>query len=211
MNLKDDDELIEVKLTVPDTEIFMVTKNGMCIHFREGDVRNTGRNTMGVKGMNLDYDDEIVGMQLNTQGESLLIASENGMGKRTNISEFTLQRRGGKGLKCYKITEKTGYVVGVKAVNDDHELMLITSAGTIIQIRMGEVNTLGRITSGVKLINLDDDIKVVKIAKVREKVSDGSKEYDEVEDAMEDIPESEAVSYEDDDEEVTLPVEDSED
>ncbi|MBQ9333521.1 MAG: DNA gyrase subunit A [Lachnospiraceae bacterium] len=207
MNLKDDDELIEVKLTVPDTEIFMVTKNGMCIHFKESDVRNTGRNTMGVKGMNLDYDDEIVGMQLNTQGGSLLIASENGMGKRTNINEFTLQKRGGKGLKCYKITEKTGYVVGVKAVNDDHELMLITSAGTIIQIRMEDVNTLGRITSGVKLINLDDDIKVVKIAKVREKVSDGSKEYDEVEDAMEDIPESE-MNY-DDDEEVTLPVEDS--
>jgi len=210
MNLKDDDELIEVKLTVPDNEIFMVTKNGMCIHFKESDVRNTGRNTMGVKGMNLDYDDEIVGMQLDTQGGSLLIASENGMGKRTNIGEFTLQKRGGKGLKCYKITEKTGYVVGVKAVNDDHELMLITSAGTIIQIRMEDVNTLGRITSGVKLINLDDDIKVVKIAKVREKVSDGSKEYDEVEDAMEDIPESEAV-YEDDDEEVTLPVEESED
>ena len=137
-------------------------------------------------------------MQLNTQGGSLLIASENGMGKRTNINEFTLQKRGGKGLKCYKITAKTGYVVGVKAVNDDHELMLITSAGNIIQIRMEDVNTLGRITSGVKLINLDDDIKVVKIAKVREKVSDGSKEYDEVEDAMEDIPESEAV-YEDDD------------
>lgn len=206
MNLKDDDELIEVKLTVPDNEIFMVTKNGMCIHFKESDVRNTGRNTMGVKGMNLDYDDEIVGMQLNTQGGSLLIASENGMGKRTNINEFTLQKRGGKGLKCYKITEKTGYVVGVKAVNDDHELMLITSAGTIIQIRMEDINTLGRITSGVKLINLDDDIKVVKIAKVREKVSDGSKEYDEVEDAMEDIPENDG-QY--DDEEVTLPVEES--
>ena len=211
MNLKDDDELIEVKLTVPENEIFLVTKNGMCIHFKESDVRNTGRNTMGVRGMNLSDGDEIVGMQLDTQGESLLIASENGMGKRTKIGEFTLQKRGGKGLKCYKITEKTGFVIGVKAVNNDHELMLITNAGTIIQIPMEDVNTLGRITSGVKLINLDEDIKVVKIAKVREKVSDGSKEYDEVEDAMEDIPESEAGGMIDDDEEVTLPVDDSED
>ena len=211
MNLKDDDELIEVKLTVPENEIFLVTKNGMCIHFKESDVRNTGRNTMGVRGMNLSDGDEIVGMQLDTQGESLLIASENGMGKRTRIDEFTLQKRGGKGLKCYKITEKTGFVIGVKAVNNDHELMLITNAGTIIQIPMEDVNTLGRITSGVKLINLDEDIKVVKIAKVREKVSDGSKEYDEVEDAMEDIPENEAGGMIDDDEDVTLPVDDSED
>ena len=191
MNLKDDDELIEVKLTKPESEIFLVTKLGMCIHFREEDVRNTGRNTMGVRGMNLSDGDEIVGMQLNTQGDSLLITTENGLGKRTYIEEFTLQKRGGKGLKCYKITEKTGNVVGVKAVNDDHEIMMITSAGTIIQIRMSDVNTLGRITSGVKLINLDDGIKVARIAKVREKVSDGTQEYDEVEDAMEDIPEEE--------------------
>jgi len=191
MNLKDDDELIEVKLTNPESEIFLVTKLGMCIHFREEDVRNTGRNTMGVRGMNLSDGDEIVGMQLDSQGDSLLISTENGMGKRTNIGEFTLQKRGGKGLKCYKITEKTGNVVGVKAVNDDHEIMMITNAGTIIQIRMSDVNTLGRITSGVKLINLDDGIKVARIAKVREKVSDGTQEYDEVEDAMEDIPDEE--------------------
>ena len=189
MNLKDDDELIEVKLTVPETEIFLVTKLGMCIHFKDTDVRRTGRNTMGVRGMNLSDGDEIVGMQLDTQGETLLIATENGMGKRTKIDEFTLQKRGGKGLKCYKITEKTGNVVGVKAVNDDHEIMMITNAGTIIQIRMSEINILGRITSGVKLINLDENIKVARIAKVREKVSDGTQEYDELEDAMEDIPE----------------------
>jgi len=193
MNLKDDDELIEVKLTVPDTEIFLVTKHGMCIHFKDTDVRRTGRNTMGVRGMNLSDGDEIVGMQLDTQGETLLIATENGMGKRTRIEEFTLQKRGGKGLKCYKITEKTGNVVGVKAVNDDHEIMMITNAGTIIQIRMSEINILGRITSGVKLINLDDNIKVARIAKVREKVSDGTQEYDEVEDAMEDISEEPIV------------------
>jgi len=206
MNLRDDDELIEVKLTTEDDNIFLITRNGMSIHFADTDVRPTGRSTMGVRGMNLDDGDEIVGMQLDHQGETLLIATENGMGKRSAVSEFTIQKRGGKGLKCYKITEKTGYVVGVKAVNDDHEIMMITSSGTIIQIRMSEVNILGRITSGVKLINLDKDVKVAKIAKVREKISDGTNEYDELEDAMEEIPESDII----DDEEVTLPVEDTE-
>jgi len=210
MNLRDDDELIEVKLTTEDDNIFLITKNGMSIHFADTDVRPTGRSTMGVRGMNLDDGDEIVGMQLDHQGETLLIATENGMGKRTNISEFTIQKRGGKGLKCYKITEKTGAVVGVKAVNDDHEIMMITSSGTIIQIRMNEVNTLGRITSGVKLINLDDKVKVAKIAKVREKISDGVSEYDEVDDAMEDIPETEIIYPDEEDDEISLPTEDSE-
>ena len=123
--------------------------------------------------MNLDYDDDIVGMQLDHQGDSLLIVSENGMGKRTYLNEFTLQNRGGKGVKCYKITEKTGDVVGVKAVTDEHEIMMITSAGTIIQLRMDDISILGRITSGVKMINLENGIKVAKIAKVREKVNDG--------------------------------------
>jgi len=203
INLREDDELIEVKTTDNDTEIFLVTKHGMCIRFKETDVRNTGRTSMGVIGMNLSDQDEIVGMQLDHQGDSLLIASENGMGKRTSLDEFTVQKRGGKGVKCYKITEKTGNVVGVKAVNDSHEIMMITNEGIIIQIRMEDISVLGRITSGVKLINLDENVKVAKIAKVREKVSDGSKEYDDIDDAMEEIPE--------DQEEVTLPVEDSED
>ncbi len=173
INLQDDDELIEVKQTDKDTEIFLVTKYGKCIRFKETDVRATGRTSMGVRGMNLDYDDEIVGMQLDHQGDSLLIVSENGMGKRTYLNEFTLQNRGGKGVKCYKITEKTGDVIGVKAVKDEHEIMMITSAGTIIQLRMEDISILGRITSGVKMINLENGIKVAKIAKVREKVNDG--------------------------------------
>ena len=174
MNLRDDDELIEVKTTDKDTNIFLVTKYGMCIRFKETDVRPTGRSTMGVIGMNLADGDEIVGMQLNTQGDSLLIVSENGMGNRTMLDEFTIQKRGGKGVKCYKITEKTGSVVGVKAVNDDHEIMMITTEGIIIQIRMEDISTLGRITSGVKMMNVDENVTVAKIAKVRSKVDDST-------------------------------------
>ena len=188
INLRDDDELIEVKTTDRDTDIFLVTKYGMCIRFKETDVRATGRSSMGVIGMNLDDHDEIVGMQLDHQGDSLLIVSENGYGKRTYLEEFGVQRRGGKGVKCYKIIEKTGEVVGVKAVNDDHEIMMITNGGTIVQLRMNEISILKRITSGVKMIDLDEGVKVAKIAKVREKISDGEQEYDNIEDALQSIP-----------------------
>ena len=208
INLRDDDELIEVKITDADTEIFLVTRHGMCIRFKETDVRATGRMSMGVIGMNLDDGDEIVGMQLDSQGDSLLIVSENGMGKRTYLEEFSVQKRGGKGVKCYKITEKTGYVVGVKATNDDHEIMMITTEGIIIQLRVEDISILGRITSGVKMINLDKGVKVAQIAKVRERVSDGSQEFDIPEDAMEDIPEEERyVSSADEDENLIFPTE----
>ena len=168
INIKEDDELIEVKTTDNTRDIFMVSKNGMCIRFRDTDIRSTGRNSMGVRGMNLDHEDEVIGMQMNTQGEKLLVVTEKGMGKKTAIGEFTLQRRGGKGLKCYKITEKTGKVVGVKAVNEDHEVMMITTEGIIIQLRCDEISTYGRITSGVKLINLKNGVTVAKLAKVRQ-------------------------------------------
>ena len=183
--MKEDDELIEVKITNKDSEIFLVTKQGMCIRFKETDARNTGRMSMGVIGMNLNDGDEVIGMQLNTQGDSLLIVSEHGLGKRTYIDEFTIQKRGGKGVKCYKITEKTGEVIGVKAVNDDHEIMMITTEGIIIQLRMEDISTLGRITSGVKMMNVDKDVKVAKIAKVREKVSDGTSEIDDIDEVVE--------------------------
>ena len=187
INLRDDDELIEVKITDKNTEIFLVTKYGMCIRFKETDVRATGRSSMGVIGMNLGDGDEIVGMQLDHQGDSLLIVSENGMGKRTYLDEFTVQKRGGKGIKCYKITEKTGDVIGVKAVNDDHEIMMITTGGIIIQIRMEDISKLGRITSGVKLINLDQGVTVAQIAKVREKVSNGDQELENIDDVLDKI------------------------
>ena len=200
INLREDDELIEVKVTDKDSEIFLVTKFGMCIRFLETDVRATGRTSMGVIGMNLSDGDCIVGMQLASQGDSLLIASENGLGKRTPMNEFTVQKRGGKGVKCYKITDKTGEVVGVKAVNDDNEIMMITTEGIIIQLRVQEISTLGRITSGVKLINLKDGVKVAQIAKVREKIVSDDKEFENIEDAIEASEETEFYEEEDSEE-----------
>ena len=168
INLREDDDLIEVKCTDNQRDIFLVTKFGQCIRFDETDVRPTGRTSMGVRGINLADQDEVVGMQLDNQGASLLIASENGLGKRTSIDEFTVQNRGGKGVKCYKNTEKTGDVVGFKSVDDENELMIITTEGIIIRLPVKDVSVLGRITSGVKLINMAEDIKIASIAKVRE-------------------------------------------
>ena len=168
INLREDDELIEVKKTDDSKDIFLVTKYGQCIRFHETDVRKTGRASMGVIGMNLADGDEVVGMQLNTQGDSLMIVSAKGLGKCTMMDEFTAQNRGGKGIKCYKITGKTGNIVGVKAVNRDDEMMLITTEGIIIRIRVSDTALLGRITSGVKLMNLKDDVVIASIAKVRE-------------------------------------------
>ncbi len=168
ITLRDDDQLIEVKKTDDEQDIFLVTKYGQCIRFNEQDVRSTGRTSMGVIGMNLADGDEVVGMQMESQGESLMIVSEKGLGKCTLISEFTAQNRGGKGVKCYKITEKTGNIVGVKSVNKDNEVMLITTEGIIIRIKVADTALLGRVTSGVKLMNLADDVTVASIAKVRE-------------------------------------------
>ena len=165
--IREDDELIEVKVTDKDSEIFMATKKGMCIRFKESDVRATGRTSMGVIGMNVDSDDEIIGMQIDSDGEALLFISENGMGKRTETTEFHVQNRGGKGVKCYNITEKTGELIGFKSVNHDNEVMMITTEGIIIQIRVNEISILKRITSGVKLINLDEGVKVAQAALVQ--------------------------------------------
>lgn len=185
ITLREDDELIEVKVTNEHCDVFLVTKFGQCIRFRESDVRPTGRSAMGVIGMNLVDEDEVVGMQLNMQGDDLLIVSENGLGKKTQMEEFTVQHRGGKGIKCYKINEKTGNVIGVKAVDDTREVMLITTEGIIIRLKCSDISRLGRITSGVKLINLDEGITVATISKVRRKPAgdDGNEVegYDETE------------------------------
>ena len=167
ITLREDDELIEVKFTDGKQEIILATKYGQCIRFSEEDVRATGRTSMGVRGINLADCDEVIGMQLTVQGSDLLIVSEKGMGKRTSISEFTAQNRGGKGVKCYKIMEKTGNVVGVKAINEDDEIMIINTEGIIIRMKCEGISLLGRITSGVKLINLPEGDKVASIAKVR--------------------------------------------
>ena len=168
ITLREDDELIEVKTTDNQKDILLVTKYGQCIRFKESDVRSTGRTSMGVRGMNLGDNDEVIGMQLSCQGEYLLVTSEKGMGKLTDMNEFTVQNRGGKGVKCYKITEKTGNVVGMKAVNDDDEIMMINTEGIIIRMECTGISKQGRITSGVKLINLHKGEKVASIAKVRQ-------------------------------------------
>ncbi len=170
ISLKEEDELIEVKTTNNHKDIFLVTKDGMCIRFNERDVRSTGRTSMGVIGMNLSHDDEVVAMQIDSQGKYMLIVSENGLGKRTDMEEFTCQHRGGKGVKCYKILEKTGNVVGAKAVDEENEVMLITNEGIIIRLAVSGISKLGRITSGVKLMDIDTDkdIRVASVAKVKE-------------------------------------------
>ncbi|MBO5197899.1 MAG: DNA gyrase subunit A, partial [Lachnospiraceae bacterium] len=154
ITLREDDELIEVKTSNSQKDILLVTRDGMCIRFNEQDVRPTGRSSMGVIGMNLTDGDEVVAMQMNTQGQYLLTASENGLGKLTDLKEFPLQRRGGKGVKCYKITEKTGNVVGAKAVNEENEIMIINTEGIVIRMLVSDISKNGRIASGVKLIDL---------------------------------------------------------
>ena len=176
ITLREDDELIEVKFTDNERDVLLVTKYGQCIRFNETDVRSTGRTSMGVRGINLLDNDEVVAMQLDNQGEQLLIASEKGMGKRTEMKEFTAQNRGGKGVKCYKITDKTGEVVGAKAVNEDDEIMIINTEGIIIRMECIGISVLGRITSGVKLINLRENEIVASIAKVKEQKEEPEEE-----------------------------------
>ena len=177
--LKDGDELIEVKFTNDKKDVILITKYGHCIRFKETDVRHTGRISMGVKGISLVEGDEVVAMQLNTQGHYLLIVSENGMGKRTSVSEFASQNRGGKGVKCYKITEKTGNVVGAKAVNEENEIIMITTEGIIIRLQCSDISIFGKITSGVKLIDVSENVKVASFAKVREKVEEKTEDMKE--------------------------------
>ena len=167
ISLREDDLLIEVKVTDNAQDILLVTKYGQCIRFNEKDVRSTGRVSMGVRGMTLSDNDEIIGMQMSSQGKDMLIVSEKGMGKRTSMEEFTKQNRGGKGVKCYKITEKTGNVVGMKAVDEESEIMIINTEGIVIRMKCSDISQYGRITSGVKLINLPEKERVASVAKVR--------------------------------------------
>ena len=190
--LREDDKLIEVKITDDEQDVILVTKYGMCIRFSEKDVRPTGRVSMGVRGMNLGDHDEVIGMQISDQGKYLLIASEKGMGKLTDMDEFTRQNRGGKGVKCYKITEKTGDVVGMKAVEEDSEIMMINTEGIVIRMKCSDISVYGRITSGVKLINLPENEKVASIAKVRK----ASAEID-----------GEEIEISEDEEETDVPIE----
>ena len=183
--LKDEDELIEVKCTEGEEEILLVTKFGQCICFNEKDVRSTGRVSMGVRGMNLIDGDTVQAMQIYSHGQYLLIVSEKGMGKRTLMNEFNCQNRGGKGVKCYKITEKTGNVLGAKAIDEDDEIMLITTEGIIIRLHCLNISVTGRITSGVKLMELDEGVVIAGVAKV-EDIDDNSLVGDEDEENPDD-------------------------
>lgn len=204
ISLREDDLLIEVKVTDNDQDILLVTKYGQCIRFNEKDVRSTGRVSMGVRGMNLGDNDEIIGMQMSSQGKDILIVSEKGMGKRTSMEEFTKQNRGGKGVKCYKITEKTGNVVGMKAVDEESEIMIINTEGIVIRMKCSDISQYGRITSGVKLINLPERETVASVAKVRTASAeiDGEEvEIKEEDDTVENIAENAVNKSEDNTEE----------
>ena len=211
ITLVDGNELIDVKITDADSEILLATKQGMCIRFREEEVRTTGRGSIGVIGMNLAGGDEVVAMQLASQGKYMTFISEKGMGKRTDIDEFNGQHRAGKGVKCYKITDKTGDLLAAKAVNGDEELIMITDGGQMIRIRIDDISVLSRITSGVKLMNLSGGEKISNVAKVRDRLSNGEKEFaslEEGEEAMDKESENMAGSFEEDDDEVIIPVQD---
>ena len=169
INMREQDELIEVKYTDGDKELLLVSQKGMCIRFNEKDVRPTGRTSMGVRGMDLARGDCLIGMQMDTQGEYLLLATSLGMGKKTAMDEFKVQNRGGKGVRCYRLNEKTGDLVGVKAVKDSQELMIVSTGGIIIRISVDEISTQGRMASGVKLIDVkrEENEMVASIAKVK--------------------------------------------
>ena len=198
ISLREEDELIEVKLTNNKKDIFLVTKYGQCIRFPETDVRSMGRTAMGVIGMQLNDGDEVVGMQLDTQGDYLLIVSANGMGKLTSVDEFKSQNRGGKGVKCYKIMEKTGNVIGVKNLHTDDEIMMINTEGIVIRMMCSDISVLGRVTSGVKLMNLPENVAVASIAKVRETSAGNEDIIKKIEDEMiEDGKSDEEIKKED--------------
>ncbi len=198
INLREDDDLIEVKLTDGQAEIFLGTKMGQCIRFSESHIRSVGRNSIGVRGMSLNPEDEVIGMQLLSQGKYILTVSEKGLGKRTDMAEFTLQNRGGKGLKFYKITEKTGCVIGMKAVDEDNELILITNEGIVIRINVSDISELSRITSGVKLMDLDAGIFIAGIARLRA-LEEISEEIEESEEVLESDEDFDDISEVDDD------------
>ncbi|MCR5476078.1 MAG: DNA gyrase subunit A [Lachnospiraceae bacterium] len=211
IHLVEGNELIEVKITDANSEILMVTRQGMCIRFKETDVRVTGRDSIGVIGMNLNPGDEVVAMQLASQGSTMTFMSEFGYGKRTAIDEFTVQRRGGKGVKCYKILEKSGEVMGAKAVRGDEELILVTNEGVIIRIRVEDIRILSRITTGVKLMNLEPGVRIAQAAKVRDRVSNGEKEFDSVEEGEDSLTEIAEELGGFDEEHLIFPVEEPED
>ena len=166
IGLRDDDELIDVKITNGEKDVLLVTENGMSIRFNETDVRPMGRAAMGVKGITLSGDDRVVSMNLTDEGNELLVVSEKGFGKRTDINEYRVQSRAGKGIKTYNIFEKTGKIVGAEMVDEQDQIMIINSNGILIRLQVEGISIYGRVTSGVKLMKTEDEVHVVSIAKI---------------------------------------------
>ena len=215
LTLREGDAVMGVLPLDAAADVLIISRSGMSVRFHADGVPTQGRTAGGVKGMTLEPGDAVLWCGQPQAADQVFLMTERGFAKRVLYMDFEPQARGGKGVKCYKITEKTGYVIGVKAVTDENEIMMITTEGIIIQIRMDDVSQLGRITSGVKLINLDAGVTVAQIAKVREKVSDGNQEFDDVDDAMEDVSKPSEVDQEEDDdpaeEHITMPEETEED
>ena len=176
ITLKDEDELIDVRLTDGEDNVILVSRNGMCITFDEKDVRPMGRVSQGVIGIRLDEDDEVIGMESVISGgkATLLAITENGFGKRTELDEYRVQSRGGKGVITYKITSKTGKLVGVRIATEDEDVMLITNKGTIIRINVKDISVLGRSTQGVTLMRTSDGGKVVSIETLTPELKDSN-------------------------------------
>ena len=202
ITLNEGDELIEVKATSGENDVFLVTAKGMCIRFNEECVRDTGRTSMGVRGIRCDKNDKVIAMQLDVQGDDMLFVTSNGMGKRTELSEFTAQMRGGKGVKCYKITDKTGDIVSAKAVTNDHDIMMMTNEGIMIRMHCSDITVIGRITSGVKLMNIGKDgssfvASVAKLARSEESEDGQDEEADDVTATADENVEETAVDEDD--------------
>ena len=166
INIRDGDELIDVKITGGDDEIILATREGMAIRFHESDCRAIGRATEGVRGISLREGDWVVGMVVARPESSLLVVTEGGMGKRTDVDAYRLQKRGGKGVINMKLSSRTGRVVSIKSVTPGEELMLITRRGVVNRQRTDEIRVIGRATQGVRLVNLDDDDEIMDVARV---------------------------------------------
>jgi DNA gyrase subunit A len=180
VTLRENDELIDVRLTDGEKDIILVTRKGMSIRFQESDVRPLGRVSQGVRGISLDEDDYVVGMGTAMTDATLLVVTENGFGKRTELDEYKTQTRAGKGILTYRVTEKTGPVAGIRLVNETDEIMLISSDGTIIRLEVSGISILGRATQGVTLMRTSEGNRVVSIARIE---TDGEDDNQEGQDA----------------------------
>ena len=167
LNIKDGDELIAAKITNGNDDIFLITKQGLCMRFNEDSLRDMGRTAAGVRGIKIKAGDELIAMLVSNEGKELLLVTENGVGKRTDASEFSTKGRGGKGMICYKPNEKAGTLVGAELVNGDEDLMIINEKGLVVRTPMKDIRVMGRSAAGVKIMRSEEDAKVTSITKIK--------------------------------------------